>query len=176
VLILLSLAACGDDEPSDTDADSTQDTGAADAGADSAVDDTSTEDVAADDTAGDDTAEVDVVVVTSLRDDVFPIIQSKCGGCHTRGTPVEDWEESVERGTYFDEVGDMLARVGDDPRQNSIIAGDSGASAFLGVLRQEFTFGDNDLVMPPEQSGSLATRAEDIEIIIAWIDEGALDN
>ena len=105
---------------------------------------------------------------TSLRQEVMPIIDQTCGGCHTRTDA--PFPPAVANDVYYDDADDLMALVG-----TFIIAGDAAGSGFVAILTQDLPVGQGPTLMPPPDMAD-AMVDEAIEIVRAWIDEGAQDN
>jgi hypothetical protein len=98
----------------------------------------------------------------------MPIIDQTCGGCHTRTDA--PFPPAVANGVYYDDADDLMALVG-----TFIIAGDAAGSGFVAILTQDLPVGQGPTLMPPPDMAD-AMVDEAIEIVRAWIDEGAQDN
>lgn len=105
----------------------------------------------------------------SLADDVVPIMRDECGFCHTRTDSPS--APAVANDVYLERKNDLLGLVGTD-----IVAGDSAKSRLVAWLRQEEGAGNGPTLMPPPTSGRDKMSRADIQVVRAWIDEGALDN
>jgi len=105
---------------------------------------------------------------TSLVEHVMPIIDSACGGCHTRTDA--PFPPAVANGVFYDDAADLLALVG-----TFIVAGDSANSGFVAILTQSMAVGQGPTLMPPPDMAD-AMSGDDVAVVAAWIDEGAEDN
>jgi hypothetical protein len=104
----------------------------------------------------------------SLENDVMPIVSMRCGGCHTRtDSPFPD---AVQNMVYFEREEDLLGLVG-----SFIVAGDAGSSGLIQILRQEIAVGEGPTLMPPP-SVAPAMPSEEVDVVDAWINQGAEDN
>ncbi|MDH3718434.1 MAG: DUF1549 domain-containing protein, partial [Planctomycetota bacterium] len=96
-----------------------------------------------------------------FRSQVQPILSTRCFACHG---PDED---SREAGLRLDTEAGVLAEL--DSGQRAVVRGQPQASEL--ILR--ITAADEDLRMPPADSGEQLTQAE-VEILRKWIADGAV--
>jgi mono/diheme cytochrome c family protein len=108
------------------------------------------------------------MALVSLEMDGLPIIQARCGGCHTRG--MAPFPPAVANDVYFETKEDVLGLVG-----TFIVAGDSSSSGFISILRQDMAVGMGPTLMPPPMAAE-AMPADEVDMIALWIDQGAMDN
>lgn len=104
----------------------------------------------------------------SLANDVMPLIDKTCGGCHTRTEA--PFPPAVENGVYYDDKEDLLALVG-----TFIVPGDSAKSGFVAILNQSLSVGQGPTPMPPPMAAPPMAEV-DVAVVMRWIDEGAKDN
>ena len=121
-------------------------------------------DATSEDTATGLSADVEV----SLASDVMPLVAASCGGCHTRLEA--PFPAAVANGAFYDDVDDMMALVG-----TFIVPGDAAASGFVAILNQDFAVGEGPTLMPPPGMGE-PMAADDVDVVMAWIDDGAENN
>lgn len=90
----------------------------------------------------------------SFANDVFPIIQSRCIGCHGE----EDVEEGLDMRTY----AGLMAGSTNGP---VVIPGDAASSLFVTLVQQ------NEM---PKRGPKL--NPAQVQIFVDWVNQGALDN
>jgi hypothetical protein len=101
--------------------------------------------------------------VTRLMDfkkDVAPILKDRCLGCHG---------EKKQRGDFRLDERASAFRGGDNVKA-PIVKGKSAESPIIRIVAGH----DPDIVMPPEDSGKPRLTAEQIAVLRAWIDQGAV--
>jgi hypothetical protein len=96
------------------------------------------------------TARVAHAAEVDFAHDVLPLLQARCGKCHTNGT--------YKEGVSFDTRDAMLETGAVEP-------GDSSASYLIDLVTSE----DRELRMPPE--GAPLTK-EEVDVLRRWIDAG----
>ncbi|MEW5938714.1 MAG: c-type cytochrome [Chloroflexota bacterium] len=92
----------------------------------------------------------------SFKEQVLPIFQARCSMCHNSTTAYGGWDAS-----------DYESVMTTGNRAPEIVPGDANASYLLTLLLET-----NGVLMPP--TGRLSQQ--EIQIIVDWINAGALDN
>lgn len=97
----------------------------------------------------------------SFSRDVLPLFTGSCAVCH-----VGERTSGVALGSYQQ----VITSVGEQYGERVVIPGDAGASILIDKLGPSPRFGER---MP---RGRAPLAPDQIALIRAWIDEGALDN
>jgi hypothetical protein len=104
--------------------------------------------------------DTDTFEQVSFRNDVFPILDTYCVGCH-----------GATGGVNMSTYQNLMSSTGNNWGTDVVIPGNASGSGLIDVLNSNPQF--NLSRMP---IGGPYLTANEIELISTWINEGALDN
>jgi len=104
----------------------------------------------------------------SFTADVFPLFTRSCGVCHRRegGNP-----NAATTLVFFETEKDILSKSTEDIRP-----GKPEESSLVRIVSRVQKVGENNILMPPPDSGVNEWTEEEILLFAKWIKEGAKEN
>ena len=109
-----------------------------------------------------------LATAVSLKKDIMPIFKRSCAVCHNRQSQNSP---ATEHDVYYENIDDIMDKIGE-----FITVGNPEVSGLYKICDQKISISDENLVMPPPDSGIPKLTTPELEKFAKWIAAGALEN